>query len=198
MTGQQRVRAGGSGWDRCRGTRGEGRGGPPGARGRDGRGGGGVGDRAGGRTRPGCCGRAGGGGERGVNGVSDGLGVAAPPPFVPGRAAELARPGPAEGPRMRGAAQCGSMCALPHLKGNEPAALPSSLPPLAHVRRILCLLGRDTAIHSGKRTGLHGTLGESGRFFRPLPIKLLRTHLRECVPGVPKLGQLQRWLELAE
>lgn len=101
------------------------------------------------------------------SGVSNGLGVAAPPPFVPGRAAELARPGPAEGPRMREAAQCGSMCAAT-LKGKRAGSAPFFPPPLAHVRRILCLLSRDTVIHSRKRTGLHGSLGESGGLYRLL------------------------------
>lgn len=59
-------------------------------------------------------------------------------------------------------------------------------------------LGWGTAIHSRDRTGLHRTLGESARLFRPLRKKLLRAQLRECVPGVPELGQLQRWPELAE
>nr|XP_031362282.1 ubiquitin-conjugating enzyme E2 G1 isoform X2 [Lonchura striata domestica] len=41
------------------------------------------------------------------------------------------------------------------LKGKRAGSAPFLPPPLAHVRRILCLLGRDTAIHSRKRTVLH-------------------------------------------
>lgn len=136
--GLRRHRQGGrepgsSGWGRVGPLRGDPRGGAGGVR-RGREGGTGAGEEELGTGLGDGQGRGAGPGP-----AAEGSGVSAgcqpgsvsprPLPLSPGgRAAELARPGPAEGTRMRGAAQCGSMCALPHLKGNEPAALPSSLP----------------------------------------------------------------------